>query len=371
MSDTAVSPTLPPDPLVGLQLANFRIERPIKQGGMAQIYYGWDVVLQRPVAIKVIDVRYRSSPTYAERFLAEARAMASWGHPNIVQIHYADEQDRLYYFVMEYVNGLDLGDVLARYGAGGELMPHRDVLRIGREVAQALDYAHRHGVIHRDVKPSNVLVARNGRVLLTDFGLALTIKDGSQGEIFGTPHYIAPEQALRSADAVPQSDLYSLGVMLYEMLTGALPFDDPSPTSLALQHVNAAPPPPRQRNPRLNPETERVLLRALRKAPGERYQTGADLMEALALALESPGAGPGAAHGLPFLPAVVETDDDEALPALSRVSVLEKIAWETGAAQPPAEAAAVAVPAGARPPRRVPGWLALLGVLGVALLLLL
>ncbi|MBE2197540.1 MAG: serine/threonine protein kinase [Anaerolinea sp.] len=318
------------DSLIGQKLANFRIERLLKRGGMAQIYYGWDVMLQRPVAIKVIDVRYRSSPTYAERFLAEARAMAAWGHPNIVQIHYADEQDRLYYFVMEYVNGLDLAELVARYAADQELMPYRDVARIGREVARALDYAHEHGVIHRDVKPSNVMVARNGRVLLTDFGLALTIKNGSQGEIFGTPQYIAPEQAIRSAAAVPQSDLYSLGIILYEMLTGSLPFDDASPTSLALMHVNEDPPSPRYFNPHINPEVETVLLRALRKAPEERYQSGADFMDALELALQvDEGSLPGQARRPP-LPAQSETGASQSPPTLSRVSVLEKIAWQSG-----------------------------------------
>ncbi|MEZ4642549.1 MAG: serine/threonine-protein kinase [Chloroflexota bacterium] len=318
------------DPLIGLQLANFRIERLLKRGGMAQIYYGWDVMLQRPVAIKVIDVRYRSSPTYAERFLAEARAMASWGHPNIVQIHYADEQDRLYYFVMEYVNGLDLSELMARYAADHELMPYHDVIRIGREVAHALDYAHEHGVIHRDVKPSNVMVARNGRVLLTDFGLALTIKDGSQGEIFGTPQYIAPEQAIRSTAAVPQSDLYSLAVILYEMLTGSLPFDDPSPTSLAIMHVNEDPPSPRYFNPHLSPEVESVLLRALRKAPEERYQSGIELIDRLELALQVDEDNPGStAHRLP-LPAHSETGEDGAGRLVSRISVLEKIAWQSG-----------------------------------------
>lgn len=318
------------DALIGQQLANFRIERLIKRGGMAQIYYGWDVMLQRPVAIKVIDVRYRSSPTYAERFLAEARAMASWGHPNIVQIHYADEQDRLYYFVMEYVNGLDLSELLARYAADHELMPYQDVVRIGREVVHALDYAHEHGVIHRDVKPANVMVARNGRVLLADFGLALTIKDGSQGEIFGTPQYIAPEQAIRSTAAVPQSDLYSLAVILYEMLTGSLPFDDPSPTSLALMHVNADPPSPRYFNPHLSPEVDAVLLRALRKAPEERYQSGAELMDALEMALQ---IDEGNLHGgirMPPLPANSETEERVSSLTLSRVSVLEKIAWQSG-----------------------------------------
>ncbi|UCG82351.1 MAG: serine/threonine protein kinase [Dehalococcoidia bacterium] len=155
------------DPLIGRQLGNFRIEYLIGRGGMAQVYYGWDVNLQRPVAIKVIDARYRDSPAYAARFVREARAVATWRHENIIQIHYADEQDGLYYFVMEYIDGLDLSGLLSQYAAEGELMPHDDVLRIGRAVANALDYAHQKGVIHRDVKTSNVMAASDGRVWRT------------------------------------------------------------------------------------------------------------------------------------------------------------------------------------------------------------
>ncbi len=278
------------DPLIGRQLANFRIERLLGQGGMAQVYFGHDVKLQRPVAIKVIDARYRGDVAYAERFVREARTIALWRHENIVQVYYADEQDGLYYYAMEYISGPDLAQLIAEYTSAGELMPHEDVLRIGHAVAAALDYAHAQGIIHRDIKPSNVMVASDGRVVLTDFGLALDVAQGTVGEVFGTPHYIAPEQARQSSDAVPQSDIYAWGVVLYEMLTGAVPFDDPSPTSLALQHLTTPPPPPRQINPALNEETEAVLLKALSKSPAGRYQTGSALMVALERGLRAPQA---------------------------------------------------------------------------------
>jgi serine/threonine protein kinase len=187
---------------------------------------------------------------------------------------------------MEYIDGLDLGQVLSEYAIKGELMPQTDVVRIGRAIASALDYAHARGVVHRDVKPSNVLVAQDGRIVLTDFGLALDTQQGSVGEVFGTAHYIAPEQARRSSEALPQSDLYSLGIMLYEMLTGSVPFDDPSPTSVALQHIMEPPPAPRSINPKLNEETEAVLLKALSKATQDRYQSGNLLMDALEHALQ-------------------------------------------------------------------------------------
>ena len=231
--------------LIGRRLANFEIERQIGQGGMAEVYFGRDVQLQRPVAIKVIDARHRRKGTYAERFLREARTVAAWRHENIVQIYYADQEDGLYYYVMEYLEGGDLAELLGQYTDKGQLMPHEEVLRIGRAIATALDYAHKQGVIHRDVKPANVMLAADGRIVLTDFGLALDVEQGTMGEVFGSSHYIAPEQARRSASAVPQSDLYALGIVLYEILTGVLPFDDPSPTTVALQQVTQPPPPPR------------------------------------------------------------------------------------------------------------------------------
>lgn len=275
------------DPLVGRQLANFRVERIIGRGGMAQVYYGVDVKLKRPVAIKVIDIRYRSNPSYAQRFVREAQTVATWRHENIIQIYYADDDGQLYYFVMEYIDGIDLGKLMSQHSNRGELIPCEEVLRIGRAVADALDYAHQRGVIHRDVKPANVLIANDGRVVLTDFGLVLDIEQGSRGEVFGSSHYIAPEQARRSTDAVPQSDLYALGVILYEMLTGKVPFDDPSPTTVALQHLTLEPPPPREINPNLGAQIEAVLLKALSKSPHKRYQTARALMDTLEKAIKA------------------------------------------------------------------------------------
>jgi eukaryotic-like serine/threonine-protein kinase len=278
---------MPADPLTGRQLNNFRVERVIGRGGMGITYFGTDVKLQRPVAIKVLDARFRDDPTYAQRFVQEARAIAKWRHENIVQIHYADEVDGLYYFVMEYIEGRDLGVVLSDVISQGEFLSHAEVLRIGRSLAAALDYAHQQGIIHRDVKPANVLLSNDERVILVDFGLALDISQGSLGDVFGSAHYIAPEQARKSAQAIPQSDLYSLGVMLYEMLAGTVPFDDPSPTSVALQHLTLEVPSPRTFNSALSPQTEQVLLKALQKDPQARFASGAELIEALEKALKA------------------------------------------------------------------------------------
>ncbi|MCA9894344.1 MAG: protein kinase [Anaerolineae bacterium] len=271
--------------LVGQQLANFKVERLLGRGGMAEVYFGRDVNLQRPVAIKVIDAQFRQDASYAERFVSEARTVATWRHENIVHVYYADRNDDLYYFVMEYIDGMDLASLLREYATAKELMPHADVVRIGRAVASALDYAHKRDVIHRDVKPANVMVSSENRVVLMDFGLALDVQQGSIGEVFGTPHYVSPEQARRSADAVPQSDVYSLGIMLFEMLTGSLPFDDPSATAIVLQHLSTPPPSPRSLNPDLNQHVEDVLLKALSKQPEDRYRTASELIDVLEKAL--------------------------------------------------------------------------------------
>lgn len=287
------------DPMLGQQLANFRVERLIGQGGMAVVYYGWDVRLQRPVAIKVMDRRYRSNPSHAARFTKEAQMMAQWRHENLIQIYYAGEKQGFSYYVMEYVDGDDLATILSAYAAEKARMPDDDLLRIGGAVASALDYAHKRGVIHRDVKPSNILIAKDGRVLLGDFGMALEVSDSSMGNVFGTPHYISPEQARRSADAVPQSDLYSLGVILYEAFTGVVPFDDSSPASVALQHITQDPPPPSKFNPAISPAVEEALFKALEKKPRDRYQSGAEMMSALERALKPEKFAP---MPLPALP---------------------------------------------------------------------
>lgn len=293
------------DSLIGSQLANFRIEHLLGQGGTATVYFGQDVKLHRPVALKVLDKRYKNHPAYAKRFVNEARMMAKWRHENIIQIYYADDAQGFQYYAMEYVDGQDLSAVMESLHERGKLMPAAEVLRIGSAVASALDYAHRQGVVHRDVKPSNILLSHDGRVLLGDFGMALEVRDGSVGTAFGTPHYISPEQARRSADAVPQSDLYSLAVILYEILTGSLPFNAPSPSSIALQHISQPPPSPRVINPQLPVAVETVLLKALAKDPKDRYSSGAKLMIALENAL--PAATAMLDIPLPPLPVGVPT----------------------------------------------------------------
>lgn len=278
------------DALIGKQLGEYRLEALLAQGGMARVYRAVDVRLKRYVVVKVIDPPFHNDPDYIMRFEREAQAIARLDHPNMVRLYRYDEQEDWLYMAMQHVDGADLGTVLAGYRADREFMQPEDAQRIIGEVCSALDYAHQKGIIHRDVKPANILLDRQGRAFLADFGLALLTDVGTRGEIFGSPHYIAPEQAMSSAKAVPQSDLYSMGVILFEMFTGDVPFNAAEPLDIALLHMSEEPPAPRQLRPEINSELEAVILKALAKTPDERYTTGVALAEALAQALKARSA---------------------------------------------------------------------------------
>jgi tRNA A-37 threonylcarbamoyl transferase component Bud32 len=273
------------DPLIGRQLGDYRIIDLLGRGGMARVYRGYDEQLDRYAAVKVIDAGLLSGELeddYRERFQREARAIARLNHPCIVGIYQFGEYDSLYYMAMGFIEGRDLGQILREQH--GVLLTPAQIVRIIHDTASALDYAHSQGVIHRDIKPSNIMVTADGRAVLTDFGLALSVPEGSLGNTFGSAHYIAPEQAISSANAVPQSDLYALGVVLYQMLTGRVPFEDASAMSVALKHVSEPPPPPRLYNPSLPPEVEGVVLRALEKEPEDRFPNGDAFARSLEMA---------------------------------------------------------------------------------------
>jgi serine/threonine protein kinase len=273
------------DALIGKQLNNFRIDRLLGYGGMAQVYYGMDVGLNRPVAIKVIDERWRQDAPFTVRFISEAQTIATWRHDNIIQVYYAGNEDDLYYFVMEYIDGGDLTEYMEARHTNDDLMPYDKVISILQATASGLDYAHTKGVIHRDVKPSNIMMGNDNRVVLMDFGLALDVQKGTIGESFGTPHYIAPEQARDASTVVAQSDQYALGVIAFEMLTGQVPFDDPSAMSVALMHMTDEPPKPSSLNPNITPDVEDVLLKVLMKQPSERFPSCQAFVETLENAL--------------------------------------------------------------------------------------
>ncbi len=275
------------DPMIGRKLGDYTIQEMLGQGGMARVYKGYDEKLDRYAAVKVIDAHLVARETeseYRERFRREARAIARLNHPNIVKIYQFGEDGPLYYMAMELVSGRDLRQIIRDHTVKSDTMDYAEVMRVMNDITNALDYAHKEGVIHRDVKPSNIMVAPSGQSILMDFGLALSVPEGTLGSTFGSVHYIAPEQAVSSARAVPQSDLYSLGIVLYEMLTGRVPFDDQSTMSVALKHLSDPPPAPSSLNPMILPQIEEVVLKALDKEPRKRYANGQEFTRALDLA---------------------------------------------------------------------------------------
>jgi serine/threonine protein kinase len=276
------------DPLIGKKLGDYVIQELLGKGGMARVYKGYDERLQRYAAVKVIDSELATANQieYRMRFEREARAIAKLDqHPNIVKVYQFGEYEQVYFMAMAFIEGKDLRQILREYNERAMRMPHADVIGIVQGIGDALDYAHSLGVIHRDVKPSNIMITPHKQAVLTDFGLVLSVSDGTLGDTFGSAHYIAPEQAVSSKNAVPQSDLYSLGICAYEMLTGRVPFDDPSAMSVALKHLHDMPPSPLEFAPELPSSVETVLFKVLDKDPERRYASGAEFARALALAL--------------------------------------------------------------------------------------
>ncbi|MCU0499873.1 MAG: protein kinase [Anaerolineae bacterium] len=282
---------MPVHAMIGRKLGDYTIQESLGQGGMAHVYKGFDQNLDRYSAVKVIEpntVSYEDEAEYRERFRREARAIARLNHPNIVSVYqFGETPDNMYYMAMQFVDGRDLRQILKDYARRGQRMAYQQILQIVRDIASALDYAHQQGVIHRDVKPSNIMVTADHHAVLTDFGLALSANEGTLGNTFGSVHYIAPEQAVSSAQASPQSDLYSLGVVLYEMLTGRVPFDDSSAMSVALKHISDPPPPPSLVNPTITLPIEEVVIKMLDKEPRRRFRSGAAFMQALEAAFMS------------------------------------------------------------------------------------
>jgi serine/threonine protein kinase len=275
------------DNLINRLLDGFKIISLLGRGGMARVYQGIDTNLGRYVAIKVIDTPHLAEEEYIKRFRREAQVIAQLNHPNVVQVyHYGEAEDYLY-IAMQYIQGADLEFILSDYHKDGEFISPEEAIKVIQDISSALDYIHSKGVIHRDVKPSNILLTREGQAILSDFGLALLTDVGTLGEIFGSPEYISPEQAISSANAGPKSDQYSLGVITYEMLTGRRPFNASEPLDLAMQHVTENPPSPRELRPEITPEVETAILKAISKKPEDRYPSCSSFVEALAEAMET------------------------------------------------------------------------------------
>ncbi len=262
----------------------YRLKEKLGSGGMADVFLADDLLLGREVAVKVLHPQYAADPAYIQRFRHEAQAAANLNHPNIVNIYDWGNEGDLYYIVMEYVEGRDLKEVLR---SEGRILPER-AAEITAEVCAALQFAHRHNLVHRDIKPHNIFLTSIGQVKVMDFGIA---REGNgsgftqTGVVMGTPQYISPEQAQgRPVDG--RSDIYSLGVVLYEMLTGRVPFDDPNPVTVAYRHVREDPIPPSVIDPEIPPALEAVIMKAMAKNPANRYQTAQEMKADLLRFLE-------------------------------------------------------------------------------------
>src|SRR5579859_680872 len=260
----------------------YQLQDPIGRGGMATIYRGQDLRMDRVVAIKVLREVYSTDQKFVTRFQREAKAASSLQHPSIVQVYDYGQTDGNYFIVMELIEGTDLRRYLRSRGV---LAVDRAII-IAHDVALGLGAAHRRGIVHRDVKPQNVLVGRDGSIKLTDFGIASVYKDinaerlTTTGMTLGTVQYYAPEQA-QGEIVSPAADVYALGIVMYEMLTGRPPFDGDTPVAVAMQHIQDAPQPPSELNPNIPQGLEALILRCLEKQPEKRYRDGAELAATL------------------------------------------------------------------------------------------
>ena len=252
----------------------YRIDRRIGDGGMAEVYLGLDVLLNRQVAVKVLRDQFARDPAVRLRFEREAQAAANFSHPHIVEVYDVGELGNVPYIVMEFVQGETLKQVIDDEGP----FDADDVSALLEQIGAALDYAHARGVVHRDVKPQNILVDRDGLAKVTDFGIAKAVTDSSLTETgtgIGTVHYLSPEQA-NGLMATPASDVYSLGVVAYEMLTRELPFDAESPVAVAVAHTRDEPPRPSTLEPTITGAVDAIILKALEKDPTRRYRSAGD-----------------------------------------------------------------------------------------------
>ena len=240
----------------------YRVTEKIGTGGMADVYKAVDEVLGRTVAVKVMHARYASDPAFAARFRQEAQAAANLVSPNIVNMYDWGADGDTYYIVMEYVRGSDLKSIILDKGA----LPSKKVADIGAQVAAALSVAHGYDIVHRDIKPHNIMVQPDGSVKVMDFGIARAGNSTmtQTGSVLGTAHYVSPEQA-QGKELSGSSDLYSLGVVLYECVTGTLPFDADTPVAVALKQVNEQPLPPSAVNNTIDPGLEAIIVKAMQK----------------------------------------------------------------------------------------------------------
>ncbi len=272
--------------LVGLVFDHrYEVQQKIGVGGMADVYRGKDTLLGRPVAIKILHQNFGSDQDFVARFKREAQAAGKLNHPNVVSMYDVGFDQGFHYIVMEYVSGCTLKEYIQHHGAQVTV---QEAVKITVAIAEGLEHAHMMGIVHCDVKPHNILVTDSGRVKVTDFGIARAINSATTmmytNSVMGSAHYISPEQASGKSINV-STDIYSLGVVLYELLTGEVPFRGETPVSVALQHVKDRVVAPRIKNAMIPPQLEQVVLMALEKEPGKRFGSISEMIQALRMSL--------------------------------------------------------------------------------------
>ncbi len=272
--------------LIGQTLGKYRIVDPLGRGGMAEVYRAFQENLDRYVAVKVMHAFLADEENFLARFQREAKAMASLNHNNIVGVYDFDVQDGMYYIVMEYVSGGTLKQKLTTLSTSGQYMPLSETVQLVLEIADALAYAHSRGMVHRDIKPGNIMINEGGHAVLTDFGIAKILSGPTvtaTGAMIGTPAYMSPEQGL-GQPGDERSDLYALGVLFYQMVTGELPYDADTPLAVILKHVNEPVPRPIEMNPNTPEAVQTVIIKSMAKDPNERYQSALEFINDLTAA---------------------------------------------------------------------------------------
>lgn len=337
----------------------FQIESLIARGGMATVFKGTDLTLGRTVAIKILSEELAEDPSFVARFRLEAQAAASLTHPNIVAVYDTGSDRDTHYIVMEYLEGRTLHQILNEDGT----VPPEQVARIGAEVAEALAEAHDKGIVHRDVKPGNIMISRNGNAKVMDFGIAKAATAGNLtqvGSILGTVAYLSPEQA-RGEPVDGRSDIYSLGALLYQMLTGGLPLKGDTYVEMVHKLNNQDPPRPSETNPAIPRKLDAVIMRTLAKEPGDRYQTGTELAADLLDSIREP-AGTAA-----VAPPLASATDKTTVAPVARAHKDDSTRVMPAAAAPPAQRVVrQAPPPGSNTGKTLIGVAAIIALLAIA-----
>lgn len=341
-----------PDNLIGKMLGQYQIIQLAGKGGMATVYKAFQPSLNRFVAIKVLPESLAVDDQFVARFKQEALAAAALRHPNILVIHDVGQAGNLHYIAMEFLDGRPLSDVIQQTGG----IDPRRAAQIFEQIASALDFAHQRGVIHRDLKPANIFIGADDHVTLVDFGIAKALSSAGltrTGMIVGTPEYMSPEQ-VEGHPIGPHSDIYSLGIVLYQMLTGYVPFGGETPTAVMFAHVNRAPTPPSQLSAYVTPEVEAVVMRALAKNPRDRFANVREMSLALSQAVNArrpvPAGRVASSDALPTVVAPARRKSFPVWPVLAGGLVVALIVaaaawWAVGVFKLGGRAAVTATPA--------------------------